>query len=143
MPKHAKLGPCQNDTLLRGTASLASVVAEFVMPCLGPQQLLLFAQVCKLWRAAVTTASGAFLRALRCAVLAARGHNNYVHVLNLFEKVQAGKVHPPSPLRLLRFACGLRCELATCRGQDAAGNRRAHSRGLVTDSQLEYGVFAC
>ena len=40
MPKRAKLGPCQTAVLLRGTASLASVVAEYVLPCLDAQKML-------------------------------------------------------------------------------------------------------
>ena len=119
MPKRAKLKPCRTAVVPRDTAELSHVVAEHVLPCLDAQRALLFAQVCKLWRAALTTAPRAFQLALRCALLAPRGNgtggNNYVHVLHLLEKVARGQVHPPSPLRLLRFATANRCELATCK----------------------------
>ena len=108
MPKRAKLKPCQTGVAPRGTAELAHVMAEYVLPCLDAQRALIFAQVCKLWRAALTTAPEAFRLALRCALLAPRGDgigsNNYFEVLNLLDMVARGQIHPPSPLRLLRFA---------------------------------------
>ena len=97
------------------------------------------------------------LLAIRCALLAPRTRNNYTHVVNLLEKVAAGQVHPPSALRILRFAVANRCELATCRGQapqthcnydfrrgrDSCRVTRGHARGLVKGASLEYGIFAC
>ena len=112
MPKRAKLKPCQTGVAPRGTAELAHVMAEYVLPCLDAQRALIFAQVCKLWRAALTTAPEAFRLALRCALLAPRGDGicgeNYFHVLDLLDMVARGQVHPPSPLRLLRFAAAKR-----------------------------------
>jgi hypothetical protein len=157
MPKRAKLVPCRTVGLPRGNANLEGVVAEHVAQHLQPRMVLLFAQVCKSWRAAVTTAPGALLLAMRCALLAPRTGNSYNHVVNLLVKAAAGQVYLPSPLRVLRFAVANRCELATCRGQVPGTRRkvdykqgcdtltafRGHARGLVKNSILRYGVFAC
>ena len=127
MPKRAKLEPRERAVAPRSTAELSHVVAEYVLPCLDAQKALIFAQVCKLWRAALTTAPEAFRLALRCALLAPRGDgtggNNYFHVLHLLDKVARGQIYPPSPLRLLRFATANRCELATCKSQTATERR--------------------
>ena len=95
--------------------------------------------------------------ALRCSLLAPRTRNNYYHVVNLLEKAAAGQVHPPSPLRILRFAVANRCEIETCRGQmpqtyskydskrcrEIYINMRGRARGIVKNASLKYGIFAC
>ena len=154
MPKRAKLKPCQTGVAQRGTAELAHVMAEYVLPCLDAQRALIFAQVCKLWRAALTTAPEAFRLALRCALLAPRGDgkgsHNYFEVLNLLDMVARGQIHPPSPLRLLRFATANRCELATCKSQTATERRvrvyvsqQNRFVQMATNLRHQHGIFAC
>ena len=117
-------------------ATIRTIFGENLLQYLVPKVMLFFAIASKFWRAKVTRAPGAMFIALRCALLAPRTVNNYTHVVNLLKKAIAGSVHPPSPLRLLRFACANRCEIGACQ---IAGGRRA----LVGYAKLPYGMFAC
>mmetsp|Transcript_33424 Transcript_33424/g.50417 ORF Transcript_33424/g.50417 Transcript_33424/m.50417 type:complete len:595 (-) Transcript_33424:234-2018(-) len=109
----------------KNTIHLMDDVFRVVMSMLAPKEMLRLCQCSKSLSQMVN-----YPDVIRNTILLGSGRYGRKSLKGILALLKQNRIHPPSPLRLLRVVCGQRCELALC-------------QNTVHTIRAQFGIFCC